>query len=365
VPGTILATALASNPAASLLSPVNDDVHLIRNRIILSFKDTMNKVSTWRSMPAFEDISKILESSEQSNETEKHLSPSPLYTSHSSDTLQKTLEDILNPARIAALEACDVQPVPYNTHSFSSYIFSLRGRNFSMIISPLLALLLWGLGWQLLFIFLPKGDSYNEKIGSYVSDLQHTLSSVDDLISNLITPVSFLLTFRLGRAAIRFWDARQAAGLMIEKCRSNIATAAVGFISPIRLKRRYSRKQQQLRDSKKTNDEQMDQNDVDMDEATIPAAMSAQPGEDFDAEIELLCEYARWLTSFPIAVKQFLRPEERPGWDDTAYYKKLRFEIGPLLCDEDANHIILAYDDERGQSTFDRNAKRVREPPLV
>lgn len=33
-------------------------------------------------------------------------------------------------------------------------------------------------------------------------------------------------------------------------------------------------------------------------------------GEDAMA---LLCEYARWLTVFPISVKHFLRPAKRPG----------------------------------------------------
>ena len=231
-----------------------------------------------------------------------------------------------------------------------------------MILSPLLALLLWGLGWQLLFMFLPKGDSYNEVIGTYESDLQRTLSSVNDLISTLVTPVSFLLVFRLGRAAIRFWDARQATGLMIELCRSNIATVTVGFISPIRQKRRYCRRQKQRSDNTETNHGQRDEKKGDTDKEKIQSAQIPQPGA---KEIELLCEYARWLTSFPVAVKHFLRPEERLGWDDTAYYKKQRFEIGPLLCDEDANHVMLSYEDERGQAVFDRNAKRVRDPPLV
>ena len=231
-----------------------------------------------------------------------------------------------------------------------------------MILPPLLALLLWGLGWQLLFLFLPKGDSYNEVIESYVSDLQRTLSSVNDLISTLVTPVSFLLVFRLGRAAIRFWDARQAAGLMTELCRSNIAIVTVAFISPIRRQRKSMRRQ--LRNAK-TNEEQRCRSEGSVDDATTLSARNLQSGEDFDVEIELLCEYARWLTAFPVAVKHFLRPQERVGWDDTAYYKKQRFEIGPLLCDEDANHIMLSYDDEKGNAVFDRNAKRVREPPLV
>jgi len=212
-------------------------------------------------------------------------------------------------------------------------------------------------------MFLPKGDSYNEVIESYVSDLQRTLSSLNDLISTLVTPVSFLLVFRLGRAAVRFWDARQAAGLMIELCRSNIAIVTVGFISPIRRQRRCTRRQ--LRNDTKTNDEQRGRNKNDIDEATLLSAKNHQPETDFDTEIELLCEYARWLTSFPVAVKHFLRPDERLGWDDTAYHKKQRFEIGPLLCDEDANRILLSYEDEKGKSVFERNAKRVREPPLV
>eukprot|EP00986_Skeletonema_menzelii_P013771 scaffold8389_cov140-Skeletonema_menzelii.AAC.1 len=212
-------------------------------------------------------------------------------------------------------------------------------------------------------MFLPKGDSYNEVIESYVSDLQRTLSSLNDLISTLVTPVSFLLVFRLGRAAVRFWDARQAAGLMIELCRSNIAIVTVGFISPIRRQRRCTRRQ--LRNDTKTNDEQRGRNKDDIDEATLLSAKNHQPETDFDTEIELLCEYARWLTSFPVAVKHFLRPDERLGWDDTAYHKKQRFEIGPLLCDEDANRILLSYEDEKGNAVFERNAKRVREPPLV
>ncbi len=308
-----------------------------------------------------DEVSKISDSetSEQSkNDSEqKQLAPVPMHSSHPSDALQQTLQDILNPARIAALEACDVKPIPYNPYSISSYIFSLKGRNFPMIVPPLLALLLWGLGWQLLFMFLPKGDSYNEVTESYVCDLQRTLSSLNDLVSTMVTPVSFLLVFRLGRASIRFWDARQAAGLMIELCRSNIATVTVGFISPIRQHRRHMKKKQ-LRDNT-----EKDRNEGDTDEVKIQSV--SQSGEDFDAEIELLCEYARWLTSFPVAVKHFLRPEERLGWDDTAYYKKQRFEIGPLLCDEDANHMMLSYDDERGKAVFDKNAKRVRDPPLV
>eukprot|EP00985_Skeletonema_marinoi_P006623 scaffold2874_cov79-Skeletonema_marinoi.AAC.2 len=166
------------HPSSSPPPPLAND-HPLTSKTMRKVKEqpsswSINDVSTWRSMPAksasvarfenIDEVSKVSDSSEQSKD--EQLSPTQLYSSlqdgHSSDTLKKTLQDILNPARIAALEACDVQPVPYDSYSFSSYIFTLKGRNLSMILSPLLALLLWGLGWQLLFMFLPKGDSYNE-----------------------------------------------------------------------------------------------------------------------------------------------------------------------------------------------------------
>jgi hypothetical protein len=324
---------------------------------------SLDGISIWRSMTNREasqsrvlsDISKdVVGLPEHDNDNEQPLLPKPLHSSCSSDILSRTLQDILSPERIAALEACDVNAVKYNPHSFFSYIFTFRGRNFSMTVYPLLALLLWGIGWQLLFIFLDKGESYNEQINAYVSDLQHLLASIDSLISQLITPVSFLLTFRLGRAAIRFWDARQAAGKMTEICRANIATVTVNFISPLRLKRRHdSRRQKTYQDD--------DTIQIDAQEK------NAQLVHNFDIEdeIKLLCEYARWLTSFPVAVKHFLRPEKRQGWENSAYYKKRRFEIGPLLSDEDANNVILVHEDDNGKAVFDKDAKRVRDPPLV
>ena len=334
---------------------------------------SLDGISIWRSITDREasqsrvlsDISKdVVGLPEHDNDNEQPLLPKPLHSSCSSDILSRTLRDILSPERIAALEACDVKAVPYNPRSFFSYIFTFRGRNFSMTVYPLLALLLWGVGWQLLFIYLDKGESYNEQINAHVSDLQHLLASIDSLISQLITPVSFLLTFRLGRAAIRFWDARQAAGKMTEICRANIATVTVNFISPLRLKRRHdSRRQKTYQD-----DEQRQTTTGNIDKTKKQTQeKNAQLVHKFDIEdeIKLLCEYARWLTSFPVAVKHFLRPEERKGWENSAYYKKRRFEIGPLLSDEDANNVILVHEDDNGKAVFDKDAKRVRDPPLV
>ena len=134
----------------------------------------VNAVSTWQSMSArraslstFDELPNLPDQLTDGGSEEHQLLPSPFYTLYSSDTLQATLRDILNPARIAALEACDVRPIPYNPDSLFSNIFTLQGRNFSMTIVPLFVLLLWGVGWELLFIFLPKGDSYNEEINKY------------------------------------------------------------------------------------------------------------------------------------------------------------------------------------------------------
>jgi len=90
-------------------------------------------------------------------------------------------------------------------------------------------------------------------------------------------------------------------------------------------------------------------------------------GNEEDAEaIKLLCDYARWLAVYPIAVKHFLRPAKRKGWDMTVRFKKRRYEIGPLLAEEDARNVIMEYDDEDGKPTIDSTVGiRARDPPLV
>ncbi|KAL9191351.1 hypothetical protein ACHAXT_001057 [Thalassiosira profunda] len=252
--------------------------------------------------------------------------------------LDATIETILSPERLAALEAVDVPAIPYNTYSIFSYIFSIRGRNAGMLVSPLLSLLLWGVGWQLLFVLWL--DDRN-------SDVREQIAALDDLITPLLIPLSFLLTFRLGRAAVRFWDARRSAGKMVEICRSNIAMVTVGFTSPIEL----GNERRKLQRPQSIDDKREDQCD----------------GEYHDREdaLELLCEYARWLAVFPIAVKHFLRPATRKGWTNEVRYKKRRFEIGELISDEDARMVIMEYDTVDGKPTFDPTAVRARDPPLV
>ena len=112
----------------------------------------------------------------------------------------KTMHAILWPLRLSALEAADVAPITYTSCSFFSNVLAIRGRNFSMLVAPLVSLFLWGLGWQLVFRYGSKEE------GAYIDDVLDYLVSIESLIRPLITPLSFLLVFRLGRAAVRFWD---------------------------------------------------------------------------------------------------------------------------------------------------------------
>mmetsp|Transcript_38309 Transcript_38309/g.92396 ORF Transcript_38309/g.92396 Transcript_38309/m.92396 type:complete len:478 (+) Transcript_38309:290-1723(+) len=268
------------------------------------------------------------------------------------DVLQNTLRSILSPARLAALDSVDVAPVPYNSYSFFSHIMSIHGRNLPMLITPLLSLFLWGLAWQLLFFYGLKDDNIYKEI----SDVQEYLASMDDLITPLLTPLSFMLTFRLGRAAVRFWDARRAAGKMVEICRTNIATISVGFMAPLRLRKRHMRNNQPQNS--------MTENEKNLAEKS-ERATDGEYAKDAEA-LELLCEYACWLAVFPIAVKHFLRPAKRPGWDMQVRLRKRRYEIGTLLLDDDARRVIMEYDDKDGKPTSDSTTgTRARDPPLV
>jgi hypothetical protein len=168
---------------------------------------------------------------------------------------------------------------------------------------------------------------------------------------------------------------------MIEICRTLIATIISEFMSPIRLSNaRCARTQLDALDNERgiaLIHEKRSNNDI-------------ESGEDNEA-LKLLCEFSRWLAVFPIAVKIYLRPDTREGWNsrcvisDSAFffqlliitqlfinqmnratYAKKRFEIGPLLSDDDAGKVIKEYDDEDGTPTYDSSSGvRRRDPPLV
>ena len=137
----------------------------------------MSKKSTWMNVTRDNaSISRLDSNVEYDDDTEVD------------SVFERTLKDILNPSRLAALDAVDVSPIPYNTYSFFSYIFSIKGRNLPMLVVPLISLFLWGLGWRLLFAFGKDNEQIN--------NIQGYLADIDELVTPLLTPLSFLMTFR-------------------------------------------------------------------------------------------------------------------------------------------------------------------------
>ena len=184
------------------------------------------------------------------------------------------VKSILDAKRLDALAACDGHIVSYDPKSYL-IIFRLRGRNLTHAIKPLACLLIWSILWGVLFSQFPS--------------LQSSMLDVGDLTAPLLTPVSFLLVFRLGRAAVRFWDARAATGKLVEICRTMSSTALVGC-------------------------------------ASCP---------------EVADLFARYLCVFPMAVKEFLRgTERRRGWTPERRRQKQRSEMGALLLDSEINEVV-------------------------
>ena len=183
-----------------------------------------------------------------------------------------------------------------------------------MIAAPLLCLLLWDIGWALYMVHL-QHEAF---------PVRSQIQKMESLITPLLTPVSFLLVFRLGRAAVRYWDARAALGKVVEICRSMSSTALVGCqsfsatCSPTGIDNTHQ--QQRL-----TQNQQKQQ----------------QLAEDF----------VRWIAVFPIAVKNFLRPHEGLGC-------KRQQEIGNVLCPEDCKGLLDAKADYQYAPIFVLNRMR-------
>lgn len=182
---------------------------------------------------------------------------------------------LLAPKRIRALQGCDRNLVSYNATSFWM-VFRLKGRHFRMILLPLLSLLLWDLFLGLLL--LTYGDPWN---------IRHHIQSMEPLVAPILTPVSFLLVFRLGRAAVRYWDARAAMGKLIEVCRTTSSTALVG----------------------------------------------CAPLGNVLWQRALAEDFVRWVAVFPVAVKNFLRPF-RVGTKHSASCNRFD-EVGDVLSLDD------------------------------
>jgi putative membrane protein len=202
-----------------------------------------------------------------------HITRGPSRPSSQSQGRAPLLTSILDAKRLDALAACDKHIVSYDPQSYL-IIFRLRGRNLLHVLKPLVCLLIWSILWGVLFSQFPQ--------------LRSSMLDVGDLTAPLLTPVSFLLVFRLGRAAVRFWDARSAAGRLVETSRTMSSTALVGC-------------------------------------ASCP---------------EVADLFARYLCVFPLAVKEFLRGPERHSWTPELRRQKQRVEIGDLLLDSEIEEVV-------------------------
>ncbi|KAL3936131.1 MAG: hypothetical protein SGBAC_008486 [Bacillariaceae sp.] len=207
---------------------------------------------------------------------------------HNNAQLSKTMKAIVDPDRLEALFEFDAKLVSYEPFSFLM-IFRMRGRNFSMLILPLILLGLLDVAWWLVLhhVFLPNNTFSGIENGEMTEDFRAGVERLDELISPILVPVSFLLVFRLGRAAVRYWDARAAMGKLIEVCRTFISTAVVGC---------------QACNKGSTYPPNTSYN--------VPQHVHKLEERE-DAKIELIRQFARWTSVFPIAVRNFLRPESR------------------------------------------------------
>ena len=90
------------------------------------------------------------------------------------------VEAVLQQSRIDALTACDANLARYDPNSFL-VIFRCRGRQMPFLIKPLLVLMIWSVAWLLIF----------ERFEHF----RDTIMPLEDLVTPLLTPVSFLLVF--------------------------------------------------------------------------------------------------------------------------------------------------------------------------
>lgn len=127
---------------------------------------------------------------------------------------------------------CTVRPrshevVTYKAHTagcdcggWFRTVFFLRGRPILHVLPPLVAI-------SLMTIFCALAKDSRNLLGRDW-DLPHLEDILKEDYALLLTPLSFLLVYRLNRSAVRFYDARAAAGKLIETCRV-LAGEAVRF----------------------------------------------------------------------------------------------------------------------------------------
>lgn len=256
---------------------------------------------------------------------------------HKDTTSHALIDKILDPSRIQAIKTCDRTIFSYNPYSFCM-VFRIRGRNFSMIALPLLMLLLWGIGLVILLDYVPSVRTFlvgDEVIGGMNLGLE-------DLVTSLLTPVSFLMVFRLGRAATRYWDARGAMGILIDNSRSFIATSLthVHHISSLQEKQLEKKIPQEKRESKEKG--QM--------ESMIDGTKTKQIHINRMELDQIIEEIARWTCVYPITVKNCLRPDINNFYKKKDLHLQRWCEMGSLLSEDETHELLDCLDKGKDKS---------------
>ena len=168
----------------------------------------------------------------------------------------------------------------YDPKHWASHIVTTRGRSGHHVWQPLL--------WVLLVSIFAAWSAQNaEKLGVSQRRWNKWLLKIEPVEALLRLVMSFLLVFRLGRSAQRYWEARQKAGALIEVCRAIASTACAHMIFGEDLRRIEHR----------------------MHWPKVP------PSEEKEEEgwMSTTCSPAsaicRWVVVFPIAAKNYLRSE--------------------------------------------------------
>ena len=199
------------------------------------------------------------------------------YSVENEQPTERTLRQEAN--RLEHLRAKAAKQKKYSPASWFSVIFSYRGRAAHHIRHPL--------AWVLLVSVVAALVSTSHGTRKWTAWLKR----VEAAEALLRMALSFLLVFRLGRSATRYWEARQKAGAMIEVCRTLASTALAhmvvgGDLDRVEHRLRWPASPRAARDEAK-------------DEPWMSTSCSPPSA---------VC---RWVVVFPVAAKNYLRAD--PG----------------------------------------------------
>lgn len=200
---------------------------------------------------------------------------------HPPETHHEVCDALLNAERIDALIASDGNIIVWERESWQ-VVVDPRGRNADLIIWPWLAVTMWAVLIAVLIGPRDGGGLDLTERGQATPIFEMIIRTIDELFVHVLGTVSFLLVFRLSRAAVRYWDARAALGKLVELCRAFASEACVFC-------------------------------------AHAPAERNAM---------------LRWLGVVPVATKNYLRPSLNE--------LKRAYELIPLLSAKEANELLEA-----------------------